>query len=120
MAKAGGSNQRGQELQTLVQVRCNAAGVPLRQTAGSGNKFRCDSDLSNRWMQVECKFKYSKDGISMPSKADWKKLTGEAKGANRFPILMSCGNLAMEADNVLVTCRLSHLLYLMQGVKNEF
>jgi len=118
MARAGGSGDFGSKLQDWVEAISDRSGVPLNQTAGSGNVFVSDSDLGNRLMQIECKGKTSKDGVSMPAKADWKKLIKEADGASRMPMLITSGNKMMMRD-ALVTLHYRDLLYLMQGVKDE-
>lgn len=120
MAKAGGRNNHGDILQKYIIERAEDYGIAIRETAGSGNCFSSDSDIQNGLLQIEAKQKTSKDGISMPSKSDWKKLVSESSNTGRFPILCSCGSNKPNNSNTIVALKLDHLLLLMQGEHNEF
>ena len=118
MGRVPGHSKLGAKLQSHVKKLFECCDIPLRECAGSGNQHRSDSDLTNRTLQIECKARTLPDGINMPNKADWKKLKGEASGANRMPLLITSGREDIERGDVLVTLKLHTLLYLMRGVSN--
>ena len=122
MGKAGRSGDPGQKLQSYIKELMERFGIPLRECAGSGNKFASDSDLSNRYMQVEAKCNQTADGLAMPRKADWKKLCGEAKHTSRFPMLVSSGQVpgVGKDENVLIVMKLQHLLSLLGIPKDDY
>jgi len=115
VAKAHGSYEFGMRLQQYVKRRFEEAGIPLRECAGSGNQHRSDSDLTNRILQIECKARHQPDGIHMPKKADWKKLKGEASGANRVPLRITSARFNPLEGDVLITLRLNDLLHTILG-----
>jgi len=119
MSRVGGRNKNAALMQRYIVERAQQYGISLRETAGSGNVFASDSDIQNRLLQIEAKQRTNKDGIFMPSKSDWKKLIGEARNTGRFPILCTSGSAKPSNETTLVTLKLDHLLYLMQGIDNE-
>lgn len=122
MGKAGRSSDPGQKLQSFVVKLMEQYDIPLRECSGSGNQFASDSDMTNRLMQVEAKCNQSPDGLSMPRKADWKKLCGEAKYTGRFPMLVSSGEVpgVGKDGNVIVAMKLQHLLSLLGIPKDDY